>query len=138
MRLLILEDDRCLAQVFAESLEEAGHSVRAAHDNETAVGLLEREAFDLLIFDLLIGDETSIPVLDFANYAAPGAEVILVTGSGLFPRGELHYSVSGISHRLQKPVKLSDLLFLVDHFERTRTAPPAEDRDPQADSRIPA
>ena len=59
-------------------------------------------------------------MLDFASYALPRAEIILVTGSGLFPRGEMHYSISGVSYRIQKPVKLCDLVFLVEHFERTK------------------
>lgn len=130
MQVLILEDDQLLAQVFAEALEEVGHSVTLAHTNDVATQHLRETQFDLLIFDLLIDGETCIPVLDFANYAAPDAEVILVTGSGLFPRGEMHYSIADVSYRIQKPVKLSDLVLVVEHFERTRMARRASVADP--------
>jgi DNA-binding NtrC family response regulator len=118
--VLILEDDRILAQVFCDALEDAGHTVAVANSNAQAFDIIEDSSFDLLIFDLLIDGETCIPVLDFASYALPRAEIILVTGSGLFPRGEMHYSISGVSYRIQKPVKLCDLVFLVEHFERTK------------------
>ena len=122
MDILILEDDRTLAEVFRDALEDAGHEVEITHRNNQAIARLGERRFDLLIFDLMIDGETSIPVLDFAHYANPEAEVILVTGSGLFPRGERHYSVGGVSYRLQKPVRLADLLSLVTHFDRTRRA----------------
>ncbi len=122
MRVLILEDDRILADVFKDALEAEGHSVMVAHQNEHAFACLRDEVFDILIFDLLIDGETSIPVLDYANFVQPKAEVILVTGSGLFPRGELHYSISDVSYRIQKPLKLDDLIHVVAHFERTATA----------------
>lgn len=127
MNVLILEDDRILAQVFCDALEDAGHSVSVTHANDQAVALLRDQTFDILIFDLLIDGETSIPVLDYANLMAPSAEVILVTGSGLFPRGELHYSVSDVSYRIQKPVKLSELVLVVEHFERTKGHPKAHE-----------
>lgn len=122
MKVLILEDDRTLAEVFRDALEAEGHSASTANSNEEAFALLRNDRYDILIFDLLIDGETSIPVLDFANFAQPDAEVILVTGSGLFPRGELHYSISDVSYRIQKPVKLADLIHVVDHFERTAPA----------------
>lgn len=119
MRVLILEDDRILAEVFKDALEAEGHAVMLAHENEQAFNCLRDGDFDILIFDLLIDGETSIPVLDYANFVQPKAEIILVTGSGLFPRGELHYSISDVSYRIQKPVKLDDLIHVVAHFERT-------------------
>lgn len=122
MNVLILEDDRILAGVFRDALEGAGHSVSLAYNNDEAVALLRECLFHILIFDLLIDGETSIPVLDYANFILPQAEVILVTGSGLFPRGELHYSIADVAYRIQKPVKLSDLLLVVDHFGRTRSS----------------
>ncbi len=121
MKVLILEDDRVLAVVFKDALEDAGHDVTVSHSNDMAFTHLRDASFDILIFDLLIDGETSIPVLDFANFIQPNAEIILVTGSGLFPRGELHYSIADVSYRMQKPVKLADLIHVVEHFSRTAT-----------------
>jgi len=124
LEILILEDDRILAGVFHDALEDAGHTPTMAHTNDDAFRLLRDRKFDILLFDLLIDGETSIPVLDYANFTCPSAEVILVTGSGLFPRGELHYSMAEVSYRIQKPVKLTDLLLLIEHFDRTRSGGP--------------
>ena len=126
MDVLILEDDQTLAQVFFDALDGAGHDATVVNSNADAISQLFRRKFDLLICDLMIYGQTSIPVLEYANFACPDAEIILVTGSGLFPRGELHYWVSDVSYRIQKPVKIDDLLLLVSHYERTR----AERADP--------
>ena len=130
MDVLILEDDVTLSEVFRDALEDAGHSVTIAYRNAEAIAILGNQAFDLLIVDLMIAGETSIPVLDFANYARPDAEIILVTGSGLFPRGEMHYAISGVSYRVQKPVNLNDLVHLVAHFERTKLKPDISAQSP--------
>ncbi len=125
MRILVLEDDRALAREFGEALERAGHMVELAHTNTEAFGLLGLGVFEILICDLLIGGETSIPVLDYANVAQPDAEIIMVTASGLFPSGELHYSHAGVSYRAQKPIRIEELLLIVEHFGRTRPGPAA-------------
>ena len=130
MDILILEDDKILAQVFCDALDDAGHTVTVTHRNDDAIAVMTESKFDLLVVDLLIDGETSIPVLDFANFTLPKAEVILITGSGLFPRGEMHYSISGVSYRIQKPVKLGDLVSLVEHFGRTQSTSSTDDNGP--------
>lgn len=119
MDIPILEDDPARDQVFCDALEDADHTVSVVQTSDDAVALLSNRSYDQLIFDLMVNGETSIPVFDFADFARPDAEVILVTGSGHFPRGEMHYCVFDISYRLQKPIKVSELVQLVAHLERT-------------------
>ncbi len=121
MEILILEDDSTLGQLYVETLEDAGHYPVLARRNSEAIALLTHQAYDLLICDLIIGTESTLPVLKFVRQTAPDTGVILVTGTGLFPRGELHYASAEVSYRLQKPVRIDDLAALVAHFDRTRT-----------------
>nr|WP_256373020.1 response regulator [Pseudoruegeria sp. HB172150] len=114
-----MEDDASLGELFQQSLEEDGHVLELALTCEDAVNALSREKFDLLIADLMIEGETSIPVLDFSRFFRPEAEIILVTGSSLFPNGEMHFAVSDVAYRLQKPVALDELRALAAHCGRT-------------------
>lgn len=128
MQILVLEGDRFVGEAFRETLAKAGHAVMLCHDNDTAVEALFTGVFDLVIADLMIGDETSIPTLDCARAFCPQAEIILVTSSTLFPSGEMHYAISHVAYRIQKPVRPEDLAALAAHCART-AAPQDEEVD---------
>ena len=71
--------------------------------------------FDVLVLDLKIGEEMSLPVADYAALLRPDIPVVYITGSRLFSGGELFTLSRNIRWVLRKPVNLSDLLSMVDH-----------------------
>lgn len=114
-KVLLLEDDAGLRFTFAETLTEAGHSVMAVADNNEAMAQLRKCTPDVLLLDLMINGAFSTDVADYAGYAAPDAAVIYVTGSGLFPKGELFRMSRNARWVLRKPVDLRDLINMVEH-----------------------
>jgi len=113
--VLLLEDDPGLQFTFREVLEDAGHDVHIASDNDEAMNALRRCSPDVLLLDLMIDGGLSTDVANYAGYATPDAEVIFVTGSGLFPKGEL-FAMSGNARMvLRKPVDLRELTSMVNH-----------------------
>lgn len=117
MRVLVLEDDQNLLDAYTQALEDEGHIVHACLSEEAAMAqlLIDRAGVDVIILDLCLGAEMTLSFADFAGYAVPDAKVIVVTGSGLYPHGELQRLSSNIAWSLRKPVKMSDLLAMV-HF----------------------
>ena len=113
--VLVLEDDASLRFAFTEALEKAGHSVLAAADADAAISLLKRNTPDVLLLDLMIGRSYSTDVANYAAFSTPGAEVIFVTGSGLFPKGELFDMSRNARLVLRKPVDLRELTEMVTH-----------------------
>ncbi|HET7340998.1 MAG TPA: ATP-binding protein [Methylomirabilota bacterium] len=57
-RILVVDDERDLAEVVAEELQRDGHRVETAANGTDALGRLAREPFDLVISD------TKMPVMD--------------------------------------------------------------------------
>ena len=115
MEILLLEDDDHLRFTYEQVLEDAGHSVRAMGSMRSACTSILDTPPDLLILDLFIEGEHSIPVADLAGYAVPEADVIYVTGSSQFPNGELYQISPNASWVLRKPVDLAQLRDLVAH-----------------------
>lgn len=117
MRVLILEDDPNLLMAFEDALEEDGYVVIACLSEDAAMEQLRLQGstVDVIVLDLCIGSGSSLSVADFAGYASPNAEVIIVTGSGLYPHGELLKLSRNVSWALRKPVRMSDLQAMV-HF----------------------
>ena len=85
MRVLLLEDDEATRVLFYEGLTRLGHKVLPCTTNKEALKTLRTSQIDILIIDLMIGDTNSLGLAQYAGYAAPDAEIILVTGSSKFP-----------------------------------------------------
>ena len=113
--VLLLEDDPYLQFTFTEALRDAGHEVLVASDNDEAMSELRRSTPDVLVLDLMINDGFSTDVANYAVYSAPQAEVIFMTGSGLFPKGELFGMSRNARLVLRKPVKMDELTTMVAH-----------------------
>ncbi|WP_299149601.1 response regulator [uncultured Tateyamaria sp.] len=113
--VLLLEDDPGLQFAFKEALEDAGYDVHTASNNEDAMSQLRRCTPDILLLDLMIDGAMSTDVANYAGYAAPDAEVIFMTGSGLFPKGELFGISQNARLVLRKPVDLHELTTMVAH-----------------------
>ena len=55
-RILVVDDDREIARLVRQYLEQAGYGVSVAYDGETALHMLRREEIDLLVLDLGLPD----------------------------------------------------------------------------------
>lgn len=119
-RVLLLEDDDGLRFTFAMALKDIGYEVAAAASCDEAIALITEVEPQILILDLKIGEETSLNVADFACLKCPDAPVVYITGSGLFPRGELFGYSPNTRWVLRKPVNLIDLISMVDHVAPQR------------------
>ena len=80
-----------------------------------AIAELSKASPDVLVLDLKIGEEISLPVADYAALSCPDTPVVYITGSRLFTGGELFGLSRNIRWVLRKPVALPDLLSMVDH-----------------------
>jgi DNA-binding response OmpR family regulator len=54
MRLLIVEDERPLADVLTRGFREEGYAVDAAYDGESAFHLVESASYDLVVLDVML------------------------------------------------------------------------------------
>ncbi|MEL7166530.1 MAG: response regulator [Pseudomonadota bacterium] len=113
--VLVLEDDTTLRFAFCEAVRDVGLDVISAASIDEATALLRRFRPDVLLLDLMVGPDCSTDVADYAAVAAPSAAVIYVTGSGLFPRGEIFDMSRNARLMLRKPVDLEELADMVRH-----------------------
>lgn len=113
--VLVVEDDVGLQFVIGEALRSAGHEVHVACDNEQAMAVLRRHTPDILLLDLMVENGMSTDVANYAAYSAPDAAVIFMTGSGMFPKGELFGMSQNARLVLRKPVHLGELDTMIKH-----------------------
>lgn len=78
--LLVVEDDASLRQIYREYLGEEGFRISLAGSAAELRGLLEREAFDLMILDLGLPGEDGLAVVRQIRRSS-AMPIILVSGS---------------------------------------------------------
>lgn len=119
MNVLLLEDDTALRFALTQVLEDSGHEVHAAGNIADATKFIETKHFDLLLLDLMIGNDLSTQIADLAGYRLPNAEIIYLTGSNKFPNGELFELSRNASWVLRKPVDFFELGAMIGHVHRS-------------------
>jgi two-component system, OmpR family, phosphate regulon response regulator OmpR len=107
-RILLIEDDKRLAEMVSNYLAEAGFSVSAAHTGTAGLALNAREAFDALVLDLMLPDMDGLEVC--RRVRADAATPILM----LTARGDAMDRVIGLEmgadDYLPKPFEPRELL----------------------------
>jgi len=107
-RILLIEDDKRLAEMVKNYLGEFGFSVTAAHSGSAGIALYRRESFDALILDLMLPDMDGLDVCRQIR-ADEQARILMLTA-----RGDAMDRVVGLEMRaddyLAKPFEPRELL----------------------------
>ena len=70
MRVLIVEDERKLADLVARGLREEGHAADVAGNGEEAVWMAEAAPFDVIVLDVMLPGLDGFARLPAASRAA--------------------------------------------------------------------
>jgi PAS domain S-box-containing protein len=107
LRILMIEDHEDTALVIARMLEDIGHRVVPANSVASAVDVLTREKFDLIISDIGLPDGNGVSLIH-AVRAFCSAPAIALTGYGM--REDVERCLkAGFNKHLTKPVTLETI-----------------------------
>jgi len=81
-RILIVDDAGPVVVLCVNVLQALGYAVKGASRGETAVELLRKERFDLMVLDYKMPGMTGFDVYQQAKALYPDLAVVLVTGHG--------------------------------------------------------
>ena len=109
MRLLLVEDDRALADELQSVLEAAGYAVDRARDGEDALYLGQTEDYDLVILDLGLPRLSGIDVLAGWRTAERTMPVLILTARDTWREKVLGLK-AGADDYLAKPFHPEELL----------------------------
>ena len=79
-RMLIVEDERDIAECLQDYFSARGFTVTAAFSGEEAVERLKASPADVILLDILLPGISGLEVLRHAKKRYPGARIIMVTG----------------------------------------------------------
>lgn len=119
-RVLVVDDQRSLADAIADELAERGYEVVCAASGDEALRLLEQEPFEAVVTDLRMPDVDGLSVLARSRRLDPTRPVIVMTAYSAVDSA-IESIRQGAYHYLTKPFKVEELeLFLAKALEEAR------------------
>lgn len=82
MKILVVDDDHLIRDMFANSLEAQGHVVAVAIDGDDALRLLGAMKPDVVLCDIIMPNREGIETIAEISRTQPGLPVIAITGGG--------------------------------------------------------
>ena len=81
-KILIVDDAGPVVVLCVNVLQALGYAVKGANRGETAIELIRKEPFDLMVLDYKMPGMTGFEVFQQARVLHPSMAVVLVTGHG--------------------------------------------------------
>ena len=119
MRILLVEDDRDVAEYLRRDLEEEGHAVTVCHDGSSGLRTAERSAFDILILDVMLPIMDGLEVTRRLRRGHVQTPILLLTARDA-PEDVVRGLDAGADDYLTKPFSFDVLLARIR--VRTRAA----------------
>lgn len=109
---LIVDDDQSVLRNFSRLLRENGYEVQAIETGREALGLVDRQSFDIVLIDFKLPDIDGAELIEKIRGKTRKAITIMITG---FPTTDLENKVVDldIDAYVVKPVKPDELLELI-------------------------
>lgn len=116
-KVLVVEDDRDLRQLFARVLQRSGYETLEAGDGQQALEVLEREYVDVIISDIMMPVMDGYELVRSLREADMNMPVLMITAKDAFDdmrRGFL----SGTDDYMIKPVNVNEMVLRVSALLR--------------------
>lgn len=107
MRIMLVEDDRPLAEALTTLLVQSGYAVDTVHDGLSAEALGASERFDLVILDLNLPEMDGLAVLRAMRARTDDAAVMILTARGA-PEDRVRGLNLGADDYLTKPFDIAE------------------------------
>ena len=119
MYVLVVEDERRLAQVIRRVLEEEGHTVDLAYDGEEGLGMAMEGSHDVVVLDILLPEIDGIAVCQALRKNRVDTPVLLLTALDDV-QDRVRGLDAGADDYLPKPFAFQELLARLRALSRRR------------------
>jgi DNA-binding response OmpR family regulator len=109
LRILVVEDERRLANIIKRGLLEEGYSVDNAYDGEEAESLAEDTAYDLIVLDIMLPKKDGLAVCHSLRMKRINTRILMLTAKDSV-EDRVKGLDSGADDYQVKPFAFSELL----------------------------
>ncbi|RLS25464.1 MAG: sigma-54-dependent Fis family transcriptional regulator [Planctomycetota bacterium] len=114
-RIMVVDDERILAETLSEFLTGEGFPVEVAFDARQAMIQLDHHKPEIVICDIQLPDKSGLELLEAMLKASPGLAVLMITAYATV-ESAIQAFHSGARDYLIKPILFDDLTARLDHL----------------------
>ena len=124
-QILVMEDERSVANGLEMILSEEGYTVDLADTGRLAMAAFRQKRFDLLVADLRLPDIDGMEIIKQVKAEKPETEVIVITGYGTTATAVTAMKL-GVHDFLPKPFGDDQIKNAIDEALKKHEAKPVE------------
>ena len=113
--ILIVEDEENIREVLVRALKEKQFAVESAPDSETAITLMQKYEFDLVLTDLKLPGKSGLELLNHSKEHTYATAVILMTAYGSVENA-VEAMQHGADDYVVKPFRLDEIEIKIDRL----------------------
>jgi DNA-binding NtrC family response regulator len=115
-KVLVVDDDRSICKLMGSILQMESYPFRVAMSGEQARRAMDEEAFDILVSDIYLGDDSGLHLLDHIKNLNADAEVIIMTAHGSMETA-VRAVHNGAFDYISKPFVIDEMLGILRRIE---------------------
>lgn len=108
-KVLLVDDEEEFTSILSERMETRGLSVQTAADGKTALELIKKSYFDVVVLDMSMPEMDGIETLKRLLKITPDIQVIMLTGHATLQKGVEAVKLGAVDF-LEKPADFESLL----------------------------
>jgi DNA-binding response OmpR family regulator len=112
-RILVIEDQEDLAELYESALKKAGYEVTVAYTGEEGVAEFHANRADAVLTDMTLPEMHGTKVLEEIRNLSASVPVLVATGETLAESREVCQRL-GVQEYLSKPVDVNELLKAIE------------------------
>jgi DNA-binding response OmpR family regulator len=120
MKILVVEDEKGMAQILRRGLEEENHAVSLAADGRSALELAESNFFDLILLDVMLPGMNGLEVARRLRESRQDTPILMLTACDAVP-DIVKGLDAGADDYLTKPFSFAVLLARIRALDRRHT-----------------
>jgi len=119
LRVLIVENDVALGQLWSRHLERKGMEVVLKREQAEALEALNATQFDVIILNLVLQRSSAFAIADRVAAIDPDIPVIFVSSTSFFSDGSIFSLCANARAHLNIDTSPEDLSAMVEHYGET-------------------
>lgn len=112
MKLLIVEDDQQLQQLFIRILSKHGYSAVGVSNGQLALDALDKDYFDLIITDIMMPEMDGFELVQQLRDVGNMIPILMITAKDAFDDMSLGFRY-GVDDYMVKPINVNEMVLRV-------------------------
>ena len=121
-KILCIEDDHFIADIYMRTLVKAGHDVTVITNGNEALKTAKQTVFDIILLDLMLPDKSGVEILEELRGNNPNAlpltKIIVTTNFDEPPEDRARLEKIADGYLIKADVTPSKLLELIDQISK--------------------